>query len=123
MQTPPSRNSLAPESFRLDNAESPLILIHWGYGDTAHYNGWLLQHRPCPPHTLDESPELSELGTNVYSHAVTAYPYHVRRLCQFPEIGYVTLDSAVTSALCLNKARSGQSPGQPKRHRCSRIVL
>jgi len=106
MQTPPNRNSLAPESFRLDNAESPLILIPWGYGDTAHYNGWLLQHRLYPlcfqrlaelsaRPNLDESPELSEFGANVCTYAVTSCPYHGRRLCRFPEMRYVTLASAV----------------------------
>ena len=109
MQTPPSRNSLAPELSCLDGAESPLMLIHWVYGDTAHYYGWLLPHSLRPPCAFyglgeffarsnsHESPELSEFGANVYAYAVTACPCRVRPLCQFSEMWYVPLDSAVTS--------------------------
>src|SRR5215469_5381917 len=52
---------------------------------------------------LHKSPQLSEFGENVYAYAVTACPYRVRPLCPFPEIGYVTLASTVTSALDPNE--------------------
>jgi hypothetical protein len=49
MQPPPGQNSVAPEPPSLDNAESPLILIHRSYGDTAHYGRWLLRSSLCLP--------------------------------------------------------------------------
>jgi Limonene-1,2-epoxide hydrolase catalytic domain len=85
------------------------MLIHWAYGDTTHYNGWLLPH-PLPPlcftagrglrtTDLHESPELSELEANVRAYAVTPCPCRVQPFCQFSQKRYVPLDSAVTSAL------------------------
>jgi hypothetical protein len=76
------------------------MLIHWAYGDTTHYNGWLLPHPLCPRCAL----RLAE---------VFARPIYMSRL-NYPNSRRMFVRTLLRHAhaafsLCVNFLRSGMS--------------